>query len=326
MLLLYFDTDKIGGNNTHTMLRYYVKKSFNEELEEVRDISVDHAWIFGDEVTEKELSLLSERYKLDPNILYDVRDAHELPRVEYSNGALYLFLRMPVQNSRGAIISVPFMAAIKNGYLFTLSSKRYFTPKDIFEDTQFSMKSNKHVFLQLISYVIRSYGVYVHKTGAFIRSTEARLHSHEVDNKDFIKFVSVESNLNMYKTNLLATKAVLQRLNENKHGLFGERDSEFIDDLELFANQLTVEVDSHTTSIASIRNAYSTISNNILNKRMKTLTLMTLLVALPNVFYGMFGMNVPLPFAHEPWAYTAVTGISIIMVIGVYLIMRRLRI
>ena len=79
-------------------------------------------------------------------------------------------------------------------------------------------------------------------------------------------------------------------------------------------------------AINSIRNAYTTISNNQLNRRMKSLTLLTLLVALPNVFYGMFGMNVALPFADEPWAYAVITGFTLLIVSLAYLIMRRLRI
>jgi magnesium transporter len=84
-------------------------------------------------------------------------------------------------------------------------------------------------------------------------------------------------------------------------------------------------VESHFHAINSIRNAYTTISNNTLNQRMKTLTLLTLLVALPNVFYGMFGMNVDLPFAQEPWAYAAITSFTVILVALAFIVVRRMR-
>jgi magnesium transporter len=187
------------------------------------------------------------------------------------------------------------------------------------------MKSTKHVFLQLTSHVISKYEHLIHSTGTYIHNTSQRLRTHEVDNKDFINFVTVEHDLNEYHTNLTALQALLARLRENRHAIFGDKDCEFIEDMVLHVNQLLVATDSHKNTIDSIRNAYTTISNNTLNQRMKKLTLLTLLVALPNVFFGMFGMNVLLPFADQPWAYAAITGFSVALVVLVALFIRRIR-
>src|SRR5690606_10023055 len=118
---------------------------------------------------------------------------------------------------------------------------------------------------------------------------------------------------------------LLERLCENRHELFTEKDREFLDDMILHTNQLLVATNSHRSTVESIRNAYTTITNNTLNKRMKKLTLLTLLVALPNVFFGMYGMNVTLPYAEEPWAYMAITGFSIGLVGLLALFFRRIR-
>lgn len=308
------------------MLHYYAKKSFNEEPQLVDTAPTERAWVYGSEVTDQELAYLVEHYQLDAGILNDVRDRHELPRAEYSNGALYVFIRTPYVAKKGGIRTTAFLAILKGTQLITLSTKTYVTPNDFFARTRVDMKSTKHVFLQLVGYVIAQYGEYIHTTGEYVRNTEGRLKSHEVTNKDFIKFVSVEHDLNDYKTNLTAMQVLLNRLHENRHNTFVDKDCEYIEDMTLLVNQLLVSVDSHFNTINSIRNAYTTISNNTLNQRMKTLTLLTLLVALPNVFYGMFGMNVNLPFSEEPWAYAAITGFTAVLVLLTYLIMRRLRI
>lgn len=308
------------------MLRYYVKKSYNEEPQEVKTPSAEHVWVYGSEVTADELTYLADEYHIDNGVLRDVLDKHELPRVEYTAGVLYVFLRTPhTTSSSGGVSSVPFLSVIKNGSLLTLSSRTYLTPNDLFENVRFSMRSNKHVFLQIVSYVIKQYQEYIQQTGSYIHNTKKRLETHEVDTRDFLKFVTVESDLNEYTTNLTAIQTVLTRLRENKHQLFTENDCEYLDDIVLHTNQLLVSVQSHTQAITSIRNAYSTISNTTLNRRMKTLTLLTLLVALPNVFFGMFGMNVILPFSDQPWAYSAITLISLTIVVGVYIIVRRMR-
>ena len=55
---------------------------------------------------------------------------------------------------------------------------------------------------------------------------------------------------------------------------------------------------------------------------MKLLTVLTLFLAIPNVFFGMYGMNINLPFMHEVWAYPVVLGGSIIAIFLVYFIAR----
>jgi len=307
------------------MLQYYAKKSFNEDPQLVKDAPMDRAWVYGVNVSSAELHKIAEHYALDPGVLKDVHDLNELPRAEYSQGHLYVFIRAPHLTASGNIVTVPFLAVLKGTMLITLSSKEYVQPAELFEQAKVDMKSTKHVFLQLTSHVISKYEKYIHATGKYILNTEQRLSTHEVDNKDFINFVAVEHDLNEYHTNLTALQALLTRLRENRHAIFGDKDCEFIEDMVLHVNQLLVATDSHKNTIASIRNAYTTISNNILNQRMKKLTLLTLLVALPNVFFGMFGMNVPLPFANEQWAYAAIMGLSIMIVIIVTLFIRKIR-
>ena len=300
------------------MLRYYSKKSFNEEPQIVKTLPLERAWIYGDRLVESERALLSETFSLDDGILKDVFDSNELPRVEYSHGSLYVFIRFPRHASKGgSATTVPFLCILTGSVFITLSLGEYLTPQELFAQNGSTMKNMHTVFLQLINYVVSQYEVNIHETGVSIRTTENRLHSREVDNKDFINFVTVEHNLNEYRTNLTALDAVLTRLRDNRHDIFSDKDCEALEDTSLHVNQLLVTAQSHRSSVESIRNAYTTISNNTLNQRMKKLTLLTLLIALPNVFFGMFGMNVKLPFASEPWAYAAILSFSLLVVAAV---------
>jgi magnesium transporter len=104
-----------------------------------------------------------------------------------------------------------------------------------------------------------------------------------------------------------------------------EQDQDIIEDL-LLSNEQSVEAcNSNIKSIINIREAYSSISSNNLNHTMKILTVATVMIALPNLFYGMFGMNVTLPFQHEPWAYWLITGFTLLLTWLVYIAARRRR-
>jgi len=50
------------------------------------------------------------------------------------------------------------------------------------------------------------------------------------------------------------------------------------------------------------------------------------LVALPNVFFGMYGMNVELPFQHTGWAYEAIVSLNVLVITLIIYIVRKKRI
>ena len=62
-----------------------------------------------------------------------------------------------------------------------------------------------------------------------------------------------------------------------------------------------------------------------MNQRMKALTVVTILLAIPNVFYGMYGMNIALPMQHEAWAYPAIIGFTALLILLVFILARRFR-
>ena len=51
---------------------------------------------------------------------------------------------------------------------------------------------------------------------------------------------------------------------------------------------------------------------------MKILTAATMFIAIPNVFFGMFGMNVPLPFEHAGWAFIFVLMLTIFATVFIF--------
>ena len=97
--------------------------------------------------------------------------------------------------------------------------------------------------------------------------------------------------------------------------------------LDVYKRQLLMAVESYSGRVESIRSAYGTVANNTLNQRMKTLTVFTVMIALPNLFYGMYGMNVDgLPFHDMPWGYLFVLGLSVFITLLTFAIAKRLRI
>lgn len=310
------------------MLAYYAKRSPGEEFERISaPLEQAGVWVAGENVSDSEIDTVIERYGLDTNVVYDVRDRGELPRVEYSDGAAYVFLRLPRLSKTGHVLTLPLLCVLKNGSFITLTIGDSIAPESVALSTlPITTEHTETLLLGVMAAVVTSFEDMIAHTARSITDTANRLRTHDITNRDFIHFVTVEANLNHCRMNLDSTLAMAKRLRENKHDSLTEESLEALDDISLHIQQLLVSVSSHLGSVESIRNAYSTVANNTLNQRMKTLTVFTVLITLPNVFYGMFGMNVTLPYANESWAYAAIVGFTAALILIVFLLAKKLRI
>lgn len=310
------------------MLAYYTKRSPGEEFERIRaPLNETSVWIDGAQVSDSEIDSLIRDYSLNANIVYDVRDRNELPRVEYSGDAAYVFLRLPRISKTGHISTLPLLCVLREKQFLTMSIGDTVAPESVAVSTlPVTTDQTESLLLGVGAAVVAAFEDMISHTSRSITDTANRLKSHDITNRDFIHFVTVEANLNHCKMNLDSMLAMTRRLRENKHESLSTESLEAIDDISLHVQQLLVSIESHLKSVESIKSAYSTIANNTLNKRMKTLTVFTVLITLPNVFYGMYGMNIALPFSNEPWAYPAIVGFTVVLILTVFTVARRLKI
>ena len=153
-----------------------------------------------------------------------------------------------------------------------------------------------------------------------------RLRSQDVGNEDFIDFVVIEDELNEFLSAMLPTTAILRRLMLGRHIPLFADDEDLVEDLLLNNEQSIEGCRSNVKSIVNIREAYATITSNNLNRTMKVLTAATMLIALPNVFFGMYGMNIDLPFQKEVWAYGFVLSMTLLATVVVVFLARSRRI
>jgi magnesium transporter len=303
------------------MLKYYVRRSATEAFGEVSVPPKHGVWIHGDNVADHELVELSGTYGFDLNLIRDVLDVKELARVESENGKdLYVFIRTAHRTKQGVVVTTPILLAVKGTVFINLSMANTEHHRLAKPSVIAQASDTTSLLLGTFAAVVEEYEGFMQHTSQYIYDAERRLHTHEVTNGDFIHFVTVENNLNEYSTHLSGMKDVAERLKE----LMRDRgDKEAVEDIELYIKQLLVGIASLKQSITSIRNTYGMIANNSLNQRIKALTVLMALIALPGVFYGMYGMNVALPFQHEPWAYPAIAITSVVVTIGIFLFAKK---
>jgi magnesium transporter len=285
------------------------------------------AWVSVEHPTAEELDFLVDKFHLDAGHLSDALDVEEMPRIEREGETLYVFLRYAYAEDDLELSTSPLLIILSPKAIITVSMNstprlQQFTGGKI----DFSTTQKNKLFLLILGQIVDQYNVYINNIGKRIKGIRTRLRTHEVVNQDFIDFVTIEDELNDFLSGLQPMSAMLHRLLVGKHIALYEQDEDIVEDLTLAAEQSIEACRSYIKSIGSIRDSHATIASNNLNRSMKILTAATVMITLPNVLFGMYGMNVPLPYQSEMWVYFLIIIVSILVPVIVYILGKKSRI
>lgn len=308
------------------MIKYYYKSLRSQELKEL-DASKRGAWVYVEAPTNDEIEFLIKQYNLEEGHVRDALDEDEMPRLEREGDQTYIFVRSAHSGSTGELDTVPILFIFASDVIITISLKPLLSLHTFLKNRiDFATTQRTKLLLQILHQIVEQYDSYIALTSKQIKVIRARLRGHEISNQDFIDFVTIEDELNEFLSALMPTNATLRRLSLGRSIPLFEEDKDIVEDL-LLGNEQSIEAcRSNIKSIINIRQAYSSISSNNLNRTMKILTLVTVIIALPNTFFGMYGMNVNLPFQDVAGIYFGIVIVTILAIFGIVAALRNRRI
>lgn len=97
----------------------------------------------------------------------------------------------------------------------------------------------------------------------------------------------------------------------NYSQLFTSLEKEQLDDALIEAKQVVEMLQLSSQVLHQLSSSYNTVLNNTLNDTMKVLTILSILLTVPTIITGFFGMNMPLPFEDNiyGWAITIILSL-----------------
>lgn len=294
----------------------YIKKKSAQAAKEM-DAYGAGTWVCVTSPTREELDILADKFQLDQGNLSDALDRDEVPRIERDNNFGYVFLRYAHLQGNGAPTTAPMLLILNNKTLITISATKPLCFDKICSNQHgLSTDNSTDLFLEILQHIFDDYDFYIKGISHKIQKIITKMRTHKLENEDFVSFVMIEDQLSNFLGALTPMPAILRRSMVSRHTALTTGQSDMVDDILLGIEQSINSCNSNAGRIVSIREAYSTLSNNSLNRSMKALTAATLIIALPNVVFGMYGMNIPLPLQHYWWAYPAIiTGTAILVLL-----------
>lgn len=307
------------------MIKYFYRSLRSATLKELDD-SQRGTWVYAEAPTAEEIEQLSAKFKLEPGFLEDALDEDEVPRLEREKSQTYIFVRFPYRTAEGEMNTAPLLIVLDAEHVITVTPV-HLPALDVIVKGRLSVATTQRakLVLLILSHISEQYDYFTNRSVRRIKAIRSRLRNQGITNQDLIDFVTIEDELNEFQASLLPTNAALRRLLASKQLPMFAEDEDIVEDLLLNNEQSIEAIRSNLRSISNIRDAYTAISSNNLNKIITLLTLATILIALPNVFFGMYGMNVDLPFQDSPWAYELVLGFNVALILLIVYIVRKKR-
>ena len=100
-------------------------------------------------------------------------------------------------------------------------------------------------------------------------------------------------------------------------------EQEQLEDVEIEADQLVAMANLSEQILEQISSTYNNLLNNNLNDTMRLLTIWSLLLTVPTIVTGFFGMNVLLPLKDSQFSWLIIIFISVLLSIGLLVTISR---
>jgi magnesium transporter len=271
-------------------------------------------WIHVEQPSKDELSKLVKDYDLELGHLEDALDPFEVSRTEKEDGNIYFFIRVPLPTNELSLTAPILFITVTNRNLPLLDR---FIEKDLRE------KNDKpiNLLMKIFKEVNNKYNNSLTLINREIWKASNNI--EKINNKDIANFVGYERITNDYLSRLSQNGIVLNQLNNSRYLKLTENDGELAEDLLLANNQLMDISKNSLHSVKNIRDSYSTILSNDLNRVIKLLTSLTIILNVPTMIAGLWGMNVQLPFAKSLYAFELVLLLIVIISVVLIKIFRR---
>ncbi|BBF43583.1 magnesium and cobalt transport protein CorA [Lachnospiraceae bacterium KM106-2] len=304
--------------------------SDNNQLVEKNDIS-DGCWISLISPTNEEVQSISSKLKIDLATLKAALDEEEAARLEVEEDYTLILVDIPSETVKDGNISystIPLGIILCDNVLITICTEenkvlnafRYQTVRNV------NTKKRMRFVYQMLYRTAMIYQSNLRTIDKRRKQIEERVKT-DTKNDDLIELHELESAMVYFATSLQANHVVIDRLSRYKRIEQYPEDQELLEDVIVEIHQAIEMTAIYRDIINGTRELLSTVINNKMNDVMKVLTSITLVMAIPTIISGIYGMNVSstgMPLSTTPHGFGIICGVMwILCLITLYFLRRK---
>ncbi len=298
------------------MITIYDKGEHDDEFIEIPEPR-EGCWIHIEDATTNDINQISKLIDLEYTDMYDSLDRYEIPRVEKIDESVLIFTRHPMEPDAG-LYTTTFTIILTKDYFITICPQKSQIVENFISQKPKLSPSNKSKFIiYILLKITQEYTLQIKKIRTSVLKQEKKM--SYVDSRDITNLTHTEEILNQYLSSLVPMRAVLESITSGRYTLLYEKDQDLLEDLLNASIQSEDLCSINLRSIRSLRDSYQIIFTNQLNKTIKLLTALTIILSIPTMIASLYGMNVSLPGEGAKYAFSVImvliVGLSILSLI-----------
>ncbi len=285
------------------MISYY--KTINGKTTQISNYEKE-CWINCVGPNEEEISYLISKFEIEPEFLRASLDEEESSHIDSEDGNTLIIVDSPVVNKSGKNLTyytMPLSMIITPENIITISLKE----NSIIEEFSEGLIKNaypeqrKRFALQIMLRMASKYLQYLNQINRITQHVEDEL-KKSMKNKELIQFLEIEKSLVYFSASLKSIGIMLGRIARGKYLKLDEDDSELLEDATIEFKQAMEMSEIYLNILSGTMDAFSSIISNNLNVVMKILASITLILSIPTIISGIYGMNNPgIPLMEYWW-------------------------
>jgi magnesium transporter len=270
-----------------------------------------------------ECKKISARYDIDITDLRAALDEEEYSRFTFEDGYDLLIIDVPMRetrNDRLTYTTIPLGVILLPEAIITICGHQTDVISQFVADKvrDFNTSHKRRFTYQIMYAICIEYQRMLRQIDRRRVEIERLVSDGDLEDAELMDLHELESSLVYFDTSLRSNQNILrkmirvERLRHPEKNILNEKNQELLDDIEIETNQAIEMTAIYRNIIENTSTLLATQINNQLNDVMKLLTSVTLVLSIPTIIGGIWGMNVAVPFANTPAGFAIITVIMVI--------------
>lgn len=283
-------------------------------------------WVSVYEPTQEEIRALTEDYGLDVGFVRSCLDDEESSRIEREDNQTLIIVDTAVaekqkKNDTQTYYTVPLGIINTKDYVFTISLHKNQVLAAIAEGAVPNLQTQLHTrfILQVLIRISAGFVIYLKQIDKISYSMEQQL-SGAMKNEEIVQLMGLEKSLVYFTTSLKANLVTIEKIQRGRAVKLYPEDEDLMDDVAIEFRQAAEMASIYSGILGAMMDAFSYVIANNQNSVMWRLTIITVIIEVPNIIFAFYGINtLTLPF-YQSWVYPFLISIVLTAVVAFVLL------
>ena len=290
------------------------KSNEDRELFEANEPD-EGCWIAVTHPTGEELERLQEITEIDMDDLKAPLDIEERSRLELEANYRMVLVDIPFHDEEDHYETMPLGIYLTKKLIVTICLVdtpilHAFSNQRVKEF--FTFKRTRFLF-QILYRNASSYLRYLRIIDRKSDQIEEKLQRSQ-KNSELLELMELEKSLVYFTTSLRSNEVVLEKLLRTDRVKKYPDDEDLLEDVIIENKQAIEMANIYSGILNGVMGTFASVISNNQNVVMKILATMTIVLSIPTIISGFYGMNFDkIPFAHEPLGFVVTVGVSFLI-------------